>query len=77
MPKNNNETDPRIHFDDPRYLKWKLIYETLLADTPPALREVLEPSLGTLASRLTEALYDKRGYLLITKCLECGRDTSS
>ena len=53
----NNPQEPQIGKDDPRYEKWLLTYKILLEDTPAPLREVLEPSLGTLSSRLVLALF--------------------
>lgn len=60
-------TETHIDKDDPRYEQWKKIYSVIVDATPPALREVMEPSAGTLASRMTVALFPEDtnggGYL--------------
>ena len=54
---HNSPADMHIDKDDPRYQSWLKAYDTLLNATPAPLREVLQPSLGTLSSRLVLVLF--------------------
>lgn len=53
----NDPSEPQVGMNDPRYSMWRKIYDVLLGSTPAPLREVLEPSIGTLSSRLVLALF--------------------
>lgn len=68
---------PQIHFDDPRYPAWRKVYDVIVNDTPPALREVLKSSAGSLSSALILALYpepsDAIDFNHIRKVLEAAR----